>query len=118
MAWPHHVAAGSDVHVLTCTLGEEGEVDPAAPGPPRAGALDRLGAYRREELREAMRRLGVSSAVLGEDPDAGVLSRFRDSGMAGMPSAEDPRAFVQRRPGAGGGSGRRAHRAGCVPTSS
>ena len=41
-----------------------------------------------------MRRLGVSSAVLGEDPDAGVLSRYRDSGMAGMPSAEDPRAFV------------------------
>jgi N-acetyl-1-D-myo-inositol-2-amino-2-deoxy-alpha-D-glucopyranoside deacetylase len=32
--------------------------------------------------------------VLGEDPDAGVLSRYRDSGMAGMPSAEDPRAFV------------------------
>jgi N-acetyl-1-D-myo-inositol-2-amino-2-deoxy-alpha-D-glucopyranoside deacetylase len=89
-----HVAAGSDVHVLTCTLGEEGEVIPPHLAHLAPGRSDRLGAYRREELREAMRRLGVSSAVLGEDPDAGVLSRYRDSGMAGMPSAEDPRAFV------------------------
>ena len=57
------------------------------------GRSDRLGAYRREELREAMRRLGVSSAVLGEDPDAGVLSRYRDSGMAGTADNHHAEAF-------------------------
>ena len=29
VAIAHHVARGDDVHVLTCTLGEEGEVIPA-----------------------------------------------------------------------------------------
>ena len=33
----HHVARGDDVHVLTCTLGEEGEVIPAVAGAPRGG---------------------------------------------------------------------------------
>ena len=41
-----------------------------------------------------MRRLGVTHHVLGEDPGRGVPSRYRDSGMAGTPTAADPRAFV------------------------
>ncbi len=89
----HHVAAGDEVHVLTCTLGEEGEVVPAELAPLEGAAGDPLGAWRREELREAMRRLGASHAVLGEG--AGASSRYRDSGMEGMPSAHHPRAFVR-----------------------
>jgi len=90
----HYAAAGCDVHVLTCTLGEEGEVIPAPLAHLAADREDILGGYRREELREAMRRLGVAHHVLGEDPGRGVPSRYRDSGMAGTPSAQDPRAFV------------------------
>ena len=40
-----------------------------------------------------MRRLGVHHAVLGADEATGRRSLFRDTGMAGMPSAEHPRAF-------------------------
>jgi N-acetyl-1-D-myo-inositol-2-amino-2-deoxy-alpha-D-glucopyranoside deacetylase len=90
----HYAAAGCDVHVLTCTLGEEGEVIPTPLAHLAADRDDALGGHRREELREAMRRLGVTHHVLGEDPGQGVPSRYRDSGMAGMPSAADPRAFV------------------------
>ena len=90
----HYAAAGCDVHVLTCTLGEEGEVIPFHLAHLAADRDDTLGAHRREELREAMRRLGVTHHVLGEDPGRGVPSRYRDSGMAGTPSAADPRAFV------------------------
>jgi len=90
----HHVASGDEVHVLTCTLGEEGEVIPADLAHLAGAEGDPLGPWRREELREAMRRLGVAHAVLGEDPAGGVLSRYRDSGMAGMASASHPRAFA------------------------
>lgn len=90
----HHVAVGDDVHVLTCTLGEEGEVIPPELAHLEGAAGDPLGLWRREELREAMRRLGGAHAVLGEDPASGASSRYRDSGMAGMPAAHHPRAFA------------------------
>jgi hypothetical protein len=53
--------------------------------------------------------LGVSHEVLGADADRGRLSRWRDSGMAGTPSADDPGApgpraragAARRNPGAG-----------------
>jgi N-acetyl-1-D-myo-inositol-2-amino-2-deoxy-alpha-D-glucopyranoside deacetylase len=51
---------------------------------------DRFGA----RLRAAMDTLGVSHEVLGEDAASGMLSRYRDSGMAGTPSASNPAAFV------------------------
>src|SRR5665811_58031 len=51
--------------------------------------------WRREELRSAMSVLGVAHSVLGEDPQRGVASRYRDSGMAGTASAEHPDAFVR-----------------------
>jgi len=86
---------GHDVHVLTCTLGEEGEVIPRDLRHLAADREDQLGPYRREELRRAMAALGVDHQVLGEDPGAGVLSRYRDSGMAGMPSAAREGAFVR-----------------------
>lgn len=91
----HFVAEGAEVHVLTCTLGEQGEIIPAELEHLGAEHDDALGPYRREELRAAMAEVGVNSRVLGEDPARGVLSRYRDSGMAGSESAHDPRAFAR-----------------------
>src|SRR5690242_1796254 len=88
----HHVALGDDVHVLTCTLGEEGEVVPPELAHLQGADGDPLGPFRLGEVREALRRLGVHHAVLGADDEC--LSIYRDSGMAGMPSAADPRAFA------------------------
>lgn len=86
----HHVAAGDEVHVLTCTLGEEGEVIPDELAHLAADREDRLDAHRREELRGAMASIGARSHVLRE----GSPERWRDSGMAGSPSAEHPRAWA------------------------
>jgi N-acetyl-1-D-myo-inositol-2-amino-2-deoxy-alpha-D-glucopyranoside deacetylase len=82
-----------EVHLLTCTLGEEGEVIPTGLAHLAADRDDTLGAWRREELRAAMSVLGVSHSVLGEDLQQGVASRYRDSGMAGTSSADRPDAF-------------------------
>lgn len=84
-----------DVHLLTCTLGEEGEVIPPALAHLGARAENSLGSWRREELRAAMGVLGVTSVVLGEDLPSGVASRYRDSGMAGTASAQHPAAFAR-----------------------
>ena len=89
-----YVRAGHPVHVLTCTLGEEGEVIPPELQHLDAAHDDVLGAHRLGELRAAMAVLGVTHEVLGADPAAGALSRFRDSGMAGTPSAANPEAFA------------------------
>ncbi|MCD2263346.1 N-acetyl-1-D-myo-inositol-2-amino-2-deoxy-alpha-D-glucopyranoside deacetylase [Dietzia aurantiaca] len=83
------VAAGAEVCVMTCTLGEEGEVL----GERFAGLVsdraDQLGGYRISELATALRALGV-----GRPRFLGEAGRWRDSGMAGTPAAEHPRAFV------------------------
>jgi N-acetyl-1-D-myo-inositol-2-amino-2-deoxy-alpha-D-glucopyranoside deacetylase len=94
-----YAARHHDVHLLTATLGEEGEVIPPALAHLGADRDDTLGPWRREELRAAMSVLGVTHSVLGEDPQRGVASRYRDSGMAGTPSAEHPDAFVRADPG-------------------
>lgn len=96
MAW--YAARQHDVHLLTCTLGEEGEVIPAALAHLGADRDNTLGPWRREELRGAMSVLGVKHCVLGEDPARGVASRYRDSGMAGTPSAARLEAFVRADP--------------------
>jgi N-acetyl-1-D-myo-inositol-2-amino-2-deoxy-alpha-D-glucopyranoside deacetylase len=87
-----------DVHLLTCTLGEQGEVIPPSLAHLGAKHDDTLGPWRREELRAAMSVLGVAHSVLGEDPGRGVASRYRDSGMAGSASAQHPDAFVRADP--------------------
>jgi N-acetyl-1-D-myo-inositol-2-amino-2-deoxy-alpha-D-glucopyranoside deacetylase len=89
-----YAARGHDVHVLTCTLGEEGEVIPAASAHRASDRDDTLGTARREELRAAMAVLGVEHTVLGEDHGRGVASRYRDSGMADSSSAFHPDAFA------------------------
>ena len=72
-----YVSEGASVTLVTCTLGEEGEVlveDLAHLG---AEHTDDLGPHRLGELKSAMEILGVSDFVrLGGD------FRFRDSGMA------------------------------------
>jgi N-acetyl-1-D-myo-inositol-2-amino-2-deoxy-alpha-D-glucopyranoside deacetylase len=94
IALAHLRDAGHDARVLAMTLGEEGEVIPPELRHLAADREDRLGPYRREELRAAMATLDVAHSVLGADPGAGILSRYRDSGMAGTPSALRPDAFA------------------------
>lgn len=89
-----YAAHGHDVHLLTCTLGEEGEVIPAELRHLGSDRDDTLGRTRREELCAAMAVLGVKHSVLGEDPVHGVASRYRDSGMVGTASADHPEAFA------------------------
>jgi N-acetyl-1-D-myo-inositol-2-amino-2-deoxy-alpha-D-glucopyranoside deacetylase len=91
----HHVAAGDEVHVLTCTLGEEGEVIPAELAHLEGHPDDLLGPYRHGELTEAMATVGAQLHVLGADAASGRLSYYRDSGMAGSPAAARPEAFVR-----------------------
>ncbi|MTB73395.1 PIG-L family deacetylase [Arsenicicoccus cauae] len=103
----HLVAQGAEAHVVTCTLGEEGEVIP-----PDLRHLEgdgpALAAHRRGELAGAMRVLGATSHVLsagsegrpglqgaaGSEGGGGPGARWRDSGMAGTPAAGHPDAFA------------------------
>jgi N-acetyl-1-D-myo-inositol-2-amino-2-deoxy-alpha-D-glucopyranoside deacetylase len=97
-----YASRNHDVHLLTCTLGEEGEVIPPDLAHLSAGRDDTLGSWRREELRAAMSTLGVTHSVLGEvltRGSQGRASRYRDSGMAGTASARHPDAFVRADPG-------------------
>lgn len=75
-----YVATGAEVTVITCTLGEEGEVI----GDRWAGLgvdhADQLGGYRIGELTAALRALGVR-----EPRFLGGAGRWRDSGMPGTP---------------------------------
>lgn len=84
-----YAAAGYDVTVVTCTLGEEGEIIPPALAQLGAADADQLGGYRHGELMAACAALGVRHHRY-----LGGIGRWRDSGMAGTPSAEHPRAFV------------------------
>lgn len=79
---------GADVLVVTCTLGEEGEVIGSTYGQLVADAADQLGGFRIHELDAALAALGVRGVFLGG------AGRFRDSGMAGSAASRNPRAFV------------------------
>ena len=87
----HHSAAGAEVTVLTCTLGEEGEVIGARWAGLVAEQGNSLGGYRIGELATALAHLGVGSGPRF----LGGAGRWRDSGMAGTPAALHPRSFVQ-----------------------
>ena len=99
VAIAHHAARGADVHVLTCTLGEEGEVIPEHLAHLEGAPGDALAEHRREELRGAMDVLGVTHHQLGGSHGAGGSGgerpAYRDSGMAGSAAAEHPRAWVR-----------------------
>lgn len=77
---------GADVHVVTCTLGEEGEVI----GEPYQNLVEsgQLGGFRIAELWASLDILGATGHHLG------APGKYRDSGMEGSPAHEHPRAFV------------------------
>jgi N-acetyl-1-D-myo-inositol-2-amino-2-deoxy-alpha-D-glucopyranoside deacetylase len=83
-----YAAEGAHVTLLTCTLGEEGEVLAPELSQLEAAQADQLGGYRIGELADAMRALGVRDHRF-----LGGAGRFRDSGMMGTPANEHPRAF-------------------------
>ena len=83
-----YVDEGVAVTLVTCTLGEEGEV--LVPGLEHLASdqQDRLGEHRYGELASAMGILGVADWRL-----LGVRGRYHDSGMAGTPANDHPEAF-------------------------
>ncbi|QTI67862.1 N-acetyl-1-D-myo-inositol-2-amino-2-deoxy-alpha-D-glucopyranoside deacetylase [Gordonia polyisoprenivorans] len=87
---------GVDVRVVTFTLGEEGEVigDRWAQLVADGGA-DQLGGYRILELTRALEALTPPGRPPLAPRFLGGAGRWRDSGMAGTPSAEHPRALAQ-----------------------
>jgi N-acetyl-1-D-myo-inositol-2-amino-2-deoxy-alpha-D-glucopyranoside deacetylase len=76
----HYVARGADVRVVTCTLGEEGEVIGDRYAQLAVDAADQLGGYRIGELTSALNALGIEAPIF-----LGGAGRWRDSGMAGTP---------------------------------
>ncbi|GAA1997523.1 N-acetyl-1-D-myo-inositol-2-amino-2-deoxy-alpha-D-glucopyranoside deacetylase [Nakamurella flavida] len=87
-------AEGIAVTLVTATLGEQGEVIGAELAGLAADEADQLGGYRYTELAAACRALGITDHRM-----LGGVGAFRDSGMAGTPSADHPRAFVRARTG-------------------
>src|ERR1700727_1120162 len=82
-----YAAEGARVTLVTCTLGELGEIIP-----PDLRHLfpDELGQHRIVELDRACAALGVTDhRFLGGE------GRYRDSGMMGLPDNDDPRCFWQ-----------------------
>jgi len=84
----HYAARGVPVTLLTCTLGEEGEILVPGYAQLEAAQADQLGGLRIGELAAAMRALGVTDHRF-----LGGAGRFRDSGMLGTPANDHPRAF-------------------------
>jgi N-acetyl-1-D-myo-inositol-2-amino-2-deoxy-alpha-D-glucopyranoside deacetylase len=76
----HYAAQGAQVNVVTCTLGEEGEVIGERWAQLAVGAADQLGGYRILELSSALKQLGVAEPMF-----LGGAGRWRDSGMTGTP---------------------------------
>lgn len=71
-----YAAEGAHVALVTCTLGEMGEVLVPELTYLAADREDQLGGHRQAELTEAMEALGVTDHRL-----LGGAGRFRDSGM-------------------------------------
>jgi N-acetyl-1-D-myo-inositol-2-amino-2-deoxy-alpha-D-glucopyranoside deacetylase len=84
----YYAAAGVGVTLLTCTLGEEGEVLVPELAQLASNEADQLGGLRIGELNDAMRELGIV-----DHRYLGGPGRFRDSGMMDTPANKHPRAF-------------------------
>ncbi|GGR17316.1 N-acetyl-1-D-myo-inositol-2-amino-2-deoxy-alpha-D-glucopyranoside deacetylase [Streptomyces netropsis] len=83
-----YAAEGAHVTLVTCTLGEEGEVIPPDLAHLAADRDDTLGPYRVAELAAAMKELGVTDHRFLGGP-----GRYRDSGMMGAPQNDRPGCF-------------------------
>ena len=94
-----YVAARVNVTLVTCTLGEQGEVLSEELRGLAADRADQLGGYRLAELRAACAVLGVTDLRF-----LGGIGRWRDSGMVAEPGARasvpaqlHPRSFAASR---------------------
>jgi N-acetyl-1-D-myo-inositol-2-amino-2-deoxy-alpha-D-glucopyranoside deacetylase len=76
----HYAALGAQVRVVTCTLGEEGEVIGDRWAELAVDRADQLGGYRIGELTAALRALGAGAPTY-----LGGAGRWRDSGMPDTP---------------------------------
>ncbi|MHA4775330.1 N-acetyl-1-D-myo-inositol-2-amino-2-deoxy-alpha-D-glucopyranoside deacetylase [Streptomyces sp. MSC1_001] len=83
-----YAAEGALVTLVTCTLGEEGEVIPPELAHLAPDREDRLGPHRVGELAAAMAELGVTDHRFLGGP-----GRFRDSGMMGVEQNKRENAF-------------------------
>lgn len=83
-----YAAEGAQVTLVTCTLGEEGEVIPANLAHLASDRDDTLGEYRVGELSRACRALNVRDHRF-----LGGQGHYRDSGMMGGRTNEHPKAF-------------------------
>ena len=85
----HYAGLGAQVNVVTCTLGEEGEVIAPQWAQLVADEADQLGGYRICELSTALHLLGVDDPIF-----LGGAGRWRDSGMAGTEPRDGRTRFV------------------------
>ena len=83
-----YAAEGAHVTLVTCTLGEEGEILLPEVSHLASDRDDQLGQHRQDELAAAMGELGVVDWRLLGGPGA-----FRDSGMVGTPANSRPDCF-------------------------
>ena len=85
-----YAAEGVRVTLVTCTLGEEGEILVGDLAHLASDQQDALGPHRIEELAQACAALGVTDQRF-----LGGAGRWRDSGMMGTPPNDRPDAFWQ-----------------------
>lgn len=83
-----YVAQGAQVTLVTCTLGEEGDILVSELANLASDKADGLGSHRFIELGNAMAELSVNDWRLLGGP-----GKFRDSGMIGTPPNERPDNF-------------------------
>src|SRR4051794_39820045 len=88
-----YAAEGAHVTLVTCTLGEEGEILVPDLVHLAADKEDALGDHRIGELTAAMQALGVTDHRF-----LGGAGRWRDSGMMGLPTNDRAEAFWQADP--------------------
>jgi N-acetyl-1-D-myo-inositol-2-amino-2-deoxy-alpha-D-glucopyranoside deacetylase len=88
-----YAAEGVHVTLVTCTLGELGEIIPPGLAHLAEAEGGGLGGYRIGELDAACAALGVTDHRF-----LGGAGRFKDSGMMGLPSNDAPGCFWQADP--------------------
>ncbi len=88
----HYATLGAHVRVVTCTLGEEGEVIGERWAQLAVDQADQLGGFRIGELTTALNALGIDEPIFLGGP-----GRWRDSGMDGTPSRHRQR-FIDADP--------------------
>ena len=80
-----HTSRGVTVRLVTATLGEEGEIRQEG-----SATRETIGSVRRSELAGSAETLGIASHD---------VLHYRDSGMAGTPPNQHPRAYINSDPG-------------------